>query len=428
MRKSRISPSAIRTFVLVLAFSILSLGVGYNFGRKNIPLEVKTPAGNVSIFDTVPTQQPDVDMSLFWEVWRRLEVGYVDKTKLDHQKMLYGAISGMTSALGDPYTVFLPPEANKEVKDSLNGTFEGIGAQLGAKDSRVVVVAPLKGAPAEKAGILAGDIIVKVNGEEALSLSVPQAVEKIRGPKGSNVTLTVLHEGQQETVDIVITRDTISIPSVESEFKEQTTAQGGDAKDPYADVAIIKLYQFGDNTSEEWEKEVTKIIAKCGSKIEKCKGLVFDVRNNPGGYLLGAVYVASEFLEDGLVVTQEHSSGKKEEYVVNRKGRMLDVPVVVIVNKGSASAAEIVSGALQKRGRAQVVGEQSFGKGSVQEAQELPGGAGLHVTTAKWLLPDGTWINGTGITPDIVVADDPATADIDEQLEKAIELLRTGSQ
>lgn len=416
--------STIRTFILVLAFSILSLGVGYNFGRKNIPLEVKTSQGTMSIFDTVATPNPDVDMSLFWEVWKRLEVGYVDKTKLDHQKMLYGAIAGMTAALGDPYTVFLPPEANKEVKDSLNGTFEGIGAQLGSKDNHVVVVAPLKGAPAEKAGIKAGDIIVKVNDEDVFTLAVPQVVDKIRGPKGSTVTLTVLHEGVQDTTDIAILRDTISIPSVEAEFKAQTTAQGKETKDPYADVAILKLYQFGDNTSEEWEKEVTKIIAKCGEKIEKCKGIVFDLRNNPGGYLLGAVYVSSEFLSDGLVVTQEHASGKKEEYMVNRTGRLLHVPVVVIVNKGSASAAEIVSGALQKRGRAQVIGEQSFGKGSVQEAQELPGGAGLHVTTAKWLLPDGTWINGTGITPDVLVADDPATADVDEQLQKAIEILR----
>lgn len=416
--------SALRTFILVLAFSILSLGIGYNFGRKNIPLEVKTPTGNLSIFDTVPTQNPDVDMALFWEVWRRLEAGYVDKSKLDHQKMLYGAIAGMTSSLGDPYTVFLPPEANKEVKDSLNGTFEGIGAQLGSRDGRVVVVAPLKGMPAEKAGILAGDIIIKVDGADVLSEAVPQVVDKIRGPKGSKVTLNVLHEGSENPVDIAIMRDTIEVPSVEAEFKVQTTAQGGQAKDPYSDVAILKLYQFGDNTSEEWGKEVDKIITKCGPKIEKCKGVVFDLRNNPGGYLLGAVYVASEFLPDGLVVTQEHSSGKKEEYSVNRTGKLLHVPVVVIVNRGSASAAEIVSGALQKRGRAQVIGEQSFGKGSVQEAQELPGGAGLHVTTAKWLLPDGTWINGKGVTPDVVVADDGATADVDEQLEKAIEILR----
>ncbi|MFA6446599.1 MAG: PDZ domain-containing protein, partial [Candidatus Paceibacterota bacterium] len=284
MKKARIRITTIRTIIVILAFSILSGGIGFSFGRKNIPLEINTPRGKMSIIDTVPTQNPDVDMSLFWEVWRRLDQNYVDRSKLDNQKMIYGAISGMTAALGDPYTIFLPPDANKEVKESLNGTFEGIGAQLGPKDGRVVVIAPLKGMPAEKAGLKPGDIIIKVGDVDALSLSVAQTVEKIRGPKGTKIALTVLHEGEDQPVTVEITRDTIQVPSVESEIKAQMVKPGETTPaDPHADVAILKLYQFGDNTSEEWEKEVTKIIQKCGVRIENCKGIVFDLRNNPGG-------------------------------------------------------------------------------------------------------------------------------------------------
>lgn len=400
MQKKRISISTLKTIILIVAFSIVSGGVGYNAGKKSAP-SYAMPGQETKI------TAKDVDMTLFWDVWRRLEEGYVDKSKVDKQKMMYGAISGMTASLGDPYTVFLPPTANQQAKDNLNGVFEGIGAQLGSKEERIVVVAPLKGMPAEKAGIKAGDIIVKVNGEDTLSWSVPQTVDKIRGPKGSSVKLTVLHDRAEEPVDIDVIRDTIQVPSVESEFK--------------GNVAVLRLYQFGDNTTSEWEKEVTKVISHCATTT--CRGLVFDLRNNPGGYLQGSVFIASEFLEDGLVVTQEHASGSKEEYKVQRKGRLLDIPLVVLINKGSASASEIVAGALKVRGRAKLVGEQSFGKGSVQEAQDLPGGAGLHVTTAKWLLPDGSWINGVGVAPDIKVSDNTDTPDVDEQLQKAIDSL-----
>jgi carboxyl-terminal processing protease len=406
----RASFSYFRTIIVIIATALVAGSIGYNMGRQQRSFTLDTGNGPLSLIQSSPGN-PEVDMSLFWEVWHRLESGYVDKAKIDRQKMVYGAISGMTSSIGDPYTVFLPPEANQDAKDNLNGVFEGIGAQLGIVDKQIVVVAPLKGMPAEKAGILSGDIIYKVNGEETISWSVPQAVEKIRGPKGSQVKLDVIHEGAKEPISIEVTRDTIQVPSVESEFKDN--------------VAILKLYQFGDNTNREWEQEVAKIVDRCGaSGNSSCKGLVFDLRNNPGGYLQGSVFVASEFLKDGLVVTQEHASGSKEEYTVKRVGVLRSIPMVVLINKGSASASEIVAGALKVRGRAKLVGEKSFGKGSVQEAQDLPGGAGLHVTTAKWLLPDGTWINGAGVMPDVEVADNNETPDIDEQLEKAIEQLQ----
>lgn len=407
--KLRLKLSTLRTIILVIAFSLLFGSIGYTIGKKDTAIEWNGKNASVSIINNMPPQDKNIDFGLFWEVWDRLETDYIDKSKLDYQKMVWGAISGMTASLEDPYTVFLPPEQNKEAKDGLNGTFEGIGAQLGSKEGKIVVVAPLKGMPAEVAGIRAGDWILKVNDEETGGWTVPQTVDKIRGPKGEKVRLTVLHEGEDKPSEIEVKRDTIQVPSVETEFRDT--------------VAILKLYQFGDNTNTEWEKAVKTIQTECFTGTKKCKGIVFDVRNNPGGYLQGSVFVASEFLKDGTVVVQEHASGRREVYEVNRKGSFTTIPLVVLINKGSASASEIVAGALKVRGRAKLVGEQSFGKGSVQEAQDLSGGAGLHITTAKWLLPDDSWISGTGVSPDVVVVDDPETKEVDEQLEKAIETL-----
>ncbi|KKS23554.1 MAG: Carboxy-terminal-processing protease, partial [Microgenomates group bacterium GW2011_GWC1_41_8] len=214
---------------------------------------------------------------------------------------------------------------------------------------------------------------------------------------------------------------------VETEYAD-TIAQGTPEQEPanFKDgVAIIRLHQFGEQTNHQWDVAVNEIIKTCNAGTVACEGVILDVRNNPGGFLDGSVYVASEFLKDGLVVTQEHSSGQSLEYTVNRKGRLLTQPLAVLINRGSASASEIVAGALKVRGRATIVGETSFGKGSVQERIELPHDAGLHVTTAKWILPDGSWINEVGVSPDIEVVDDPTTADVDEQLDKAIEVLKS---
>ncbi|MBI4129994.1 S41 family peptidase [Candidatus Roizmanbacteria bacterium] len=403
-----IKPATFRIVLLILAATIVGGGIGYSVGKNgSFPqLTPRTP-DNQNIVNTDVPKDRDVDFSLFWDVWRRLERDYIDKSKINYEQMVWGAIRGMTASLGDPYTVFLPPEQNKEASDDLNGEFEGIGAQLGMKDERIVVVAPLKGMPAETAGIRAGDLILKVDGAETYGWTVPEAVDKIRGEKGTAVVITILHEGEQETKDISIMRGTIQVPSVETEFRDQ--------------VAILKLYQFGTHTNDEWEQQIDTIVGTCGTT---CDGLILDLRNNPGGFLQGAVYVSSEFLKDGTVVVQEQANGTRETYTVDRRGRLLSIPMVVLVNKGSASASEIVAGALKARGRARIVGEKTFGKGSVQERQELPGGAGLHITTAKWLLPDDTWINGTGVFPDIEIADDIETADIDEQLERAIAVVK----
>ena len=417
----------IRTVILIIAFSLLSGGGGYWLGTHEVDVSWEGYSPQASVVNTTAPENRDVDFSLFWDVWDRLEQNYIDDEKIDPEKMVYGAIKGMTASLGDPYTVFLPPEDNEKAREDLQGEFDGIGAQLGMKDERIVVIAPLKGMPAEKAGIKAGDFIIQVNGEDTYGWTVPEAVEKIRGPKGEKVTLSVFRDGLEAPVDIEVIRDTIEVPTVETEYAD-TIAQGTPEQEPanFKDgVAIIRLHQFGEQTNHQWDVAVNEIIKTCNAGTVACEGVILDVRNNPGGFLDGSVYVASEFLKDGLVVTQEHSSGQSLEYTVNRKGRLLTQPLAVLINRGSASASEIVAGALKVRGRATIVGETSFGKGSVQERIELPHDAGLHVTTAKWILPDGSWINEVGVSPDIEVVDDPTTADVDEQLDKAIEVLKS---
>ncbi|TSC53200.1 MAG: Uncharacterized protein LiPW16_457 [Microgenomates group bacterium LiPW_16] len=402
------SLKTLRNFILMFSLLILAGGIGYNLGKYEVSLSWKNFKPQFSVTNTAPPASRPIDFSLFWDVWDRLEKNYIDKKALDPQKMVWGAISGMVQSLGDPYTAFLTPQQQKETKEELGGQFEGIGAQLGIKDKKIVVVAPLKDTPAEKAGIKAGDWIVKVDGKDTASWTLPEAVSEIRGPRGTKVVLTIIHEGEEKPVEIAITRDTILVESVEWQEKKG--------------IAYLKLSRFGDQTSAEWEKAVREIVSSY--QKEDVRGLVLDLRNNPGGYLSGAVYIGGEFLPVGtLIVQQEQASGARQTYSVDRQGKLLDIPMTILINKGSASASEIVAGALRDHNRAKLVGEISFGKGSIQEAQDLPGGAGLHITTAKWLLPKGEWINGTGIKPDFEVKMDEKDATADPQLEKAIELL-----
>lgn len=419
--------SKIRTFIIILAFLVLSGGIGYNLGERKTGVSIG-PDKRIVVNQETP-KETAVDFSLFWDVWGRLFRYYIDAATLDTQKMIWGAITGMVSSAGDPYTVFLPPKENKEFKEDLGGEFEGIGAQLGMRDNRIIVIAPLKGTPAERAGIRPGDYILKVNDEETVSWTVPQAVTKIRGKRGTTVHLNILHENSQKPIDVSIVRDTITVPSVETWVKkvEEITDIGGLTESKKLDqnkkVAYLRLSRFGDHTNEDWEKAVNEVLT-----IQKnngtLAGLVFDLRNNPGGYLEGSVFIASEFVGDGVIVSQVNSDGTKQEYEVDRKGQLLTIPMVVLVNKGSASAAEIVAGALRDYKRAKLVGETTFGKGSVQTPHELKGGAGLHITTGKWLLPKGDSIGKVGVKPDVEVKlDDSLEASRDAQLAKAIELL-----
>ncbi len=423
--------SKIRSFVIIIALLLLVGGTGYRLGEHKVfgPNSSSTSSGSKSIINTAAPGGSNIDFAMFWDVWQRLFKYYIDASALDKQKMVWGAISGMVNSLDDPYTVFLPPKENTDFKEDLGGQFEGIGAQLGLKEGRVMVISPLKGNPAEKAGIKSGDFILKVNDEDTSGWTLPEAVSKIRGKKGTTVKLNILHEGQMKASDITVTRDEIRVPSVESwiksagEITEITGVTGIEAlKSNTGKVGYIRLTRFGDNSNQEWLSAVDQMV-QSGIRDGKVKGLVFDLRGNPGGYLQGAVFVASEFIPKGTVVSQVNSDGTKEDYPVDRNGRLTDIPVVVLIDKGSASAAEIVAGALRDYKRATLVGEQSFGKGSVQTPMDLNGGAGLHITTGKWLLPNGDSINKTGIKPEFEVKLENPTASADAQLAKAVELL-----
>ncbi|PIS09076.1 peptidase S41 [Candidatus Beckwithbacteria bacterium CG10_big_fil_rev_8_21_14_0_10_34_10] len=405
----------IRKTVFSLILVVLGFGAGFFWGTHKVNLtQEKFSLKSFKIVNKTTPIDKDLNFDLFWDVWNRLEEKYLIKEDIDRQKMFYGAIQGMTAALGDPYTAFLPPVQNKKLKEDLNGAFEGVGIRLGFnKDKRLTVIAPLKGMPAEKAGVKAGDIIihlkdeVKELDEDTLGMSLPEAVEKIRGESGAEIVLTLIHENESQSYEAKIKRETIIVPSVTVEFLENNT------------IAHLKLTRFGELTSEQWDKSVDEIL----NKEDTIKGIILDVRGNPGGYLKGSVNLASEFLEKGVIVKQEDYRGEVETYSVNRKGRILTLPLIVLIDKGSASASEILAGALKDHGRAKLIGTQTFGKGTIQESEEINGGMALHITTAKWLTPNNKWVNEESLIPDIEVENNSDNPDEDLQLNKAIEEL-----
>lgn len=414
--------STVRTvLMLVLVAVVFGLG-GFELGRREgvggsarAALERELVSGAQS--------RDGIDFSLYWQVWDRLEKYYVDQDKLDAKEMVYGSIKGLASSLGDPYTTFLPPGDNTQTKEDLAGEFAGVGIQLGFVENTLAVAAPLPDNPAIKAGVKAGDLILHIKDEskgvdeDTNGMNIPDAVQAIRGKKGEAVTLTLYTEGDQQSREVKLVRDTIIVPSVELSFVDM---KGNKVDDNYSGkmVAHLQVIRFGERTMIEWNESVDKILTH-----NNVEGVVLDLRNNPGGYLQRAIDLASEFIADGVVV-QQQSRDNTETFSVDRRGRLIDESLVVLINKGSASASEILAGALRERLGTKLVGENSFGKGTVQDAQELPGGAGLHVTIAKWLLPNGTNIHGEGLKPDIEVGlEVNGDQVVDTQLIRAIEEL-----
>ncbi len=413
----------ILTVLFGLIIAVLLFGTGFKLGELNAQTStVGHNSFNLTNVDSEKAKKLKFDFDLFWQTADLLSQKYVDKKKLDPQKMFYGALRGMVAAVGDPYTYFLTPEDNKKSKADLGGRFEGIGAQLGLKNGAIVVIAPIKGSPASAAGVRAGDYVRKVNGQSTKDWSLPYTVSQIRGKKGTKVTLSLLRAPNPKEFTVSIIRDEIKVESV-----ELTTDHQRSCKTNCSDVAVIKVTQFGENTNREWDQAIQTVVRQWSAK--EIKGLVIDLRDNPGGFLDSAVYMASEFLPiDSVVVKQESTINGNRTYYVTREGQLMTIPITVIVNQGSASASEIFSGALRDHKRAKLVGEKSFGKGSVQEVLDIKGGAGLHVTIAKWILPNGEWINGKGITPQYVLentyeAGNTLTRDHDLQLDKAIEIV-----
>lgn len=419
------TPQKIR---LIAAFLIVFF-VGYFVGMQKVRIDWLNYKPNITIVNKEPPSSASlVDFGLFWNVWDKLTTNYYDPKTIDPQKLLYGAISGMVSSVGDPYTMFLPPQQQTSFQQQMAGQFTGIGAELGMKDNKIIVISPLTGSPAIKAGVKTGDTIIGVDGKSTDGWSLTQAVDNIRGPKGTQVTLSVVHEGAKNPTDITITRDVITIKSVDGWVKQVKDVEGVNLKNsPQANESVmyLRLSQFGDSTDTDWQKLVASLDGKV--KDGTVKGIILDLRNNPGGYLTDATFIAGEFLPQGApVVMEEGASGDTTTLSVTRNGLLVNnIPMVVLVNRGSASAAEILSGALRDNKRAKLVGDRTFGKGIVQEALDLGNGAAMHVTVAKWLTPNGTWVgngvDGAGLTPDVSVSLDPKDPAHDTQLEKAIE-------
>jgi carboxyl-terminal processing protease len=379
-------------------------------------------SGTLASVLNIYSEPPDdvklpADFKQFWELWRNLKENYYEQP-VDEEKMFYGAMSGLASSLGDPYTVFFDPKIAKEFNESLAGKFEGIGAEIGIKNDQLQIIAPLPEMPAEKAGLRAGDFILKIDETDTVGMSVEKAVSLIRGPKGTEVALTIGRyktetdkDGKEsktpETLEVKITRSTIIIKSVRSKYLEEHK------------LAHIEISNFNQDTAQEFSKAVNDALNR------EVKGIILDLRNDPGGYLDRAISIAGEWT-GSMVVVKERRQGKiVDEFHGTASGRLKNFPTVVLVNEGSASASEIVAGALQDYQLAKIVGMTTFGKGSVQDYQEFPDKSSIKMTIAEWVTPLERSIDKKGIVPDIEIertAED-YNANRDPQLDKAIELL-----
>lgn len=374
MRRTRIF------FILAVIISLAAGGAGgyFYFSYRNAQT---VDAIIKQVINKDEGKSAAVDFSLFWQVWDRLHARYVDTDSLDTQQLVYGAISGMVAAAGDPYTVFFEPVTARKFQEEVSGAFSGVGMELGMRDGAITVIAPIKDSPAIRAGIRAGDVIVKIDDASAEGMSVEEAVNLIRGKKGTTVRLSVAREGEDALLEFSLVRDTIKIPAVDWKLLNGT-------------VAYLQIYSFNGNVDDEFAEAIREIEESSADR------LILDLRNNPGGLLDSAVNLAGWFLEPkSVVVKEKFSSGLIDEMRTSGNARLVKMPVVILMNGGSASASEILAGALHDNRNIQIIGEQSFGKGSVQQIESFYNGSTLKVTVAKWLTPNGVSISETGIAP-----------------------------
>jgi carboxyl-terminal processing protease len=397
-----------------LAFIILMVGVvGYAVGD--------TGAGdNGASNNSRPAQQTNSEgYAILDEIEGILQEDFVNPDAVNPDLLHDGAIQGLIESLGDPHTVYISPEDFAVGIDIISGAFEGIGAQVDQDpvSGAIVIVAPFRDSPAEKAGILPGDVLISVNGESAEGWSVADAVKKIRGPQGTDVTLVVRHEDQTE-VEVTIKRDTIEVPTV---FADDVTGQDGN---PIDNLAYLEIQQFTEQTPSNLDQELARVVDA------GYEGLILDLRRNPGGGLDSTVQVADMFLDDGIILTQVDRDGKETVYEAHEGTEAGDLPIVVLVGPGSASGSEVLAAALHDHDRATLIGEKTFGKGSVNHIRNLSNGGALYVTIARWRTPNGDLIEGVGLEPDVAVALTPedVEADRDTQLFAAIDFLQGGAQ
>ncbi len=388
----------------ITVFLLVSFYFGFNLGKlEGEKLVIK------GVINRDLGQPSGADFSLFWNTWVKLQEKYVDNEKLDYQNMVYGAISGMVDSLEDPYTVFLTPEDSKIFLEDISGSFEGVGMEIGIRNNQLTVIAPLENTPAQRAGLRPGDKILEVDGTVTTDITIEEVVKLIRGPKGTEVVLTIFRKEWTQPKEIKIVRNVIDVPSIKLEILEDN-------------IAYIKIYHFSQNADFDFNKIAQEVLDSNAEKI------ILDLRNNPGGYLEVAVDITGWFLERGDVVVIEDFGGKKEnrEYKAKGNAKLSEYPMVVLINQGSASASEILAGALKDNRDIKLIGEKSFGKGSVQELEKLPGSASLKITIAKWLTPNKKLITDVGLTPDVVIemTEEDYENDKDPQLDKAVEIIK----
>lgn len=390
---------------------ILIFGAGFVVGQMwYVKKQVTTDGGTVVISKVLNlnrslNRSKSVEFEQFWDVWDRISERYV-KQPVNETDLFYGALQGLVYGLGDPYSAFFPPKEADDFAKSLSGEFSGIGAEIGVKESQLVVIAPLPGTPAERGGLKAGDKILAIDKLNTLGMDVTTAVGHIRGPSTSTVTLTILRDGWKKPNEFTIHRAVINIPAVLVQYKP-------------GNVAHIRVMQFNENTGADFERALREVERR------EASGVVLDLRNNPGGYLEAAIEMASQWVPEGQpVVIEKFSGGDENTHRSTGRHRLTNMKTVVLVNGGSASASEIVAGALKDHKLATLIGEKTFGKGSVQDFETFPDGSALKITVAEWLTPGRHTINNTGITPDIEIKEDEeAGVGKDAVLDKALKVL-----
>ena len=384
---------------------------GYAAARDGLAVPGLFASGEANSQNTDTPPDLQNKFGPFWEAWNIVHAKYVDQP-LDDTKLMRGAISGMVRALDDPHSSYMDPLTYEFFQTPLSGELEGIGAEVEQAGDYVRIVSPIPGSPAEAIGIRPGDLIVKVDDTDITGMDYLLVVKMVRGPAGTKVHLTIQREGETQLLEFDIVRAKITLPSVESKMLD-------------GNVAYVKVNDFGDKTPDELKAQLRDLLA------QKPAGLVLDLRGNPGGYLDTGIAVASQFIGDGVIVRERFGDGTEKTYDALGGGLATQIPLVVLIDKGSASASEIVAGAIQDTKRGAIVGETSYGKGSVQTLTPLSGDNGVvRVTIARWLTPQGRSIHQLGITPDVTaeLTDDDRAAQRDPQLDEAIKLLTGGGQ
>jgi carboxyl-terminal processing protease len=396
-------------FILLIVFSLGAyMAVENDIVKKSAEKEVVFVGKLLGKYQEVDNKLvQNVDFSLYWDTWNEIKDSYIGNDEISDKQLFYGSLKGLVESTGDPYSTFMDPTKTKEFEENMSGSFEGIGAEIGIRDGILTVISPLSGTPADRAGLNPGDKILEINGETTENLDINEAVSRIRGEKGTEVKLSVYTPEANDVRDVNIVRDTIIIESVKMEILED-------------DIFLIEISAFNSDTRSLFSEFSRQAFEN------EAKGVIIDLRNNPGGYLDSSVAILGEWINGKKALLEIFNDGREIEYTAKGSNYLENIPTIVLINYGSASASEIVSGALQDYDKATIIGTKSYGKGSVQVVKNMKDGSSIKITVAKWLTPLGQNISEEGIEPDeeITFTEDDYINDVDPQLNRALELLK----